>query len=179
MASSPPQQYRVHRRHQPQSCATNSLVRSPDQVIQIKSPAPLYTPPAQNDGELSDPPQSVTYDHAANEREADTPASRHRAASDATTTGVTSSLTIYPEGKPELVLPVRRSAMRFTSVKNLSHAMLQIPESTARSLLPPALRAVTSRAMTEGAIRILQRILLMVKVPLHAPTGLRCIHNLA
>jgi hypothetical protein len=106
-ASSPPQQYRVHRRHQPQPYATNSLVHSPDQVMQTKFSAPLYTPPVQNDGELSDPPQSVTHDHAANEREADISASRHRAASDATTTGVASSLAISPEGKPEFVLPVR------------------------------------------------------------------------
>jgi hypothetical protein len=175
VASSLPQQYRVHRRHQPQP--TNSLVRSPDQVVQTKFPAPLYAPPVQTDGEPSDLPQSVTTDQAANMREADTSASRHRAASDATATGVTSSLAIAPEGKPELVLPVRRSAMRFTSVRKLSHATVQIPESTARSLLPPALRAVTSRTTTEGAIRMLQRVLLMVKVPLHTPAGLCCIHN--
>jgi hypothetical protein len=107
--------------------------------------------------------QSLVDEPPNGEGEDNTVISRHRTSSDATTTGVASSLAISPERKPELVLPVGLSAPSL-QLEGWFTPRSQIPKSTARSLLPSAVRAVISPALTEGAIRILHCTLLMAKV---------------
>lgn len=89
--------------------------------------------------------------------------SRHRTSSDATTTGIASSPAISPEGKPDPLLPVDLSAS-FLQLQGQLNSGIQIPKSTARSVLPSTVRAVISPALKEVAIRTLQCTLLMTKV---------------